>query len=191
MLTHVCPAYPVHVRRRLSFAMAPRSLCGPSVLGRGGSRSLLHRPFNGVPSFPVLCRDRHADALAKKLVDVDYSSRYGIVATAGSDLKIVGHAMYVKTEPRKAELALAVADEYQGRGLGTILLGQLAEAAATAGIDVLEAVVKPKNHRMRITPITRGEAARMIRSLKTFPLLDGYRGAPGPTCVRWRTCSCA
>ena len=129
--------------------------------------------------------------MAKKLVDVDYSSRYGIVATAGSDLKIVGHAMYVKTEPRKAELALAVADEYQGRGLGTILLGQLAEAAATAGIDVLEAVVKPKNHRMRITPITRGEAARMIRSLKTFPLLDGYRGAPGPTCVRWRTCSCA
>jgi acyl-CoA synthetase (NDP forming) len=30
---------------------------------------------------------------------------------------------------------------------------------------------------VRITPITRGEAARMIRSLKTFPLLDGYRGA--------------
>jgi acetate---CoA ligase (ADP-forming) len=31
---------------------------------------------------------------------------------------------------------------------------------------------------VRITPITRGEAERMLRSLKTFPLLDGYRGAP-------------
>jgi acyl-CoA synthetase (NDP forming) len=30
---------------------------------------------------------------------------------------------------------------------------------------------------VRITPITRGEAGRMVRSLKTFPLLDGYRGA--------------
>jgi acyl-CoA synthetase (NDP forming) len=30
---------------------------------------------------------------------------------------------------------------------------------------------------VRITPIGRGDAGRMIRSLKTFPLLDGYRGA--------------
>ena len=35
-----------------------------------------------------------------------------------------------------------------------------------------------KDVTVRITPITRGEAGRMIRSLKTFPLLDGYRGAP-------------
>src|SRR6202171_353324 len=90
----------------------------------------------------------HAEVLAKKLVDVDYSSRYGIVATAGHDRTLVGHAMYAETGPRKAELALAVADEYQGRGLGTILLGQLAEAAAAAGIDVLEAIVRPENHRM-------------------------------------------
>jgi acyl-CoA synthetase (NDP forming) len=34
-----------------------------------------------------------------------------------------------------------------------------------------------KDVAVRITPITRGEASRMVRSLKTFPLLDGYRGA--------------
>jgi len=56
--------------------------------------------------------------------------------------------MYVATEHRKAELALAVADTYQGRGLGTILLGQLAEAASGAGIQILEAVVLPENHHM-------------------------------------------
>src|SRR5438270_3290697 len=90
----------------------------------------------------------NADPLARGMVDVDYTSRYGIVALAGSDSQIVGHAMYVTEAARKAELALAIADAYQGRGLGTILLGQLAEAAASAGIDVLEAIVKPENHRM-------------------------------------------
>jgi acetyl coenzyme A synthetase (ADP forming)-like protein len=90
----------------------------------------------------------NADSSAKAMVNVDYRSRYGIVATAGSDAGIVGHAMYATIGPKKAELALAVADAYQGRGLGTILLGQLAEAAASAGIEVLEAVVRPENHRM-------------------------------------------
>jgi acyl-CoA synthetase (NDP forming) len=35
-----------------------------------------------------------------------------------------------------------------------------------------------KDVAVSITPITRGEASRMVRSLKTFPRLDGYRGAP-------------
>jgi len=90
----------------------------------------------------------NADASARTMVDVDYRTRYGIVATAGAPEQIVGHAMYVTMGPKKAELALAVADLYQGRGLGTILLGQLAEAAAASGIDALEAVVRPENHRM-------------------------------------------
>jgi acetate---CoA ligase (ADP-forming) len=90
----------------------------------------------------------NAGASIKRMMDVDYSARYGLVAVSGAGHEIVGHAMYVLMDTRKAELALAVADEYQGRGLGTILLGQLAQAAAEAGIDVLEAVVRPENHRM-------------------------------------------
>jgi acetate---CoA ligase (ADP-forming) len=35
-----------------------------------------------------------------------------------------------------------------------------------------------KDVSVRITPITAGDASGMVRSLKTFPLLDGYRGAP-------------
>jgi acetate---CoA ligase (ADP-forming) len=90
----------------------------------------------------------NADAAVRRMIEVDYQRRYGLVALAGADQRIVGHAMYAAIEPRKAELALAIADAFQGRGLGTILLGQLAEAAARAGFDVLEAVVKPENHRM-------------------------------------------
>jgi acetyl coenzyme A synthetase (ADP forming)-like protein len=35
-----------------------------------------------------------------------------------------------------------------------------------------------KDVSVRITPLTDVDAREMIRSLKTFPLLDGYRGAP-------------
>ncbi|HVC74901.1 MAG TPA: GNAT family N-acetyltransferase [Candidatus Micrarchaeaceae archaeon] len=143
------PAYPAH--REATIVLRDGSTLAVRPI-RSADEADLARFFTDLSMesrvFRFFAAIAHADALAKKLVDVDYSSRYGIVATAGSDLKIVGHAMYVETELRKAELAMAVADEYQGRGLGTILLGQLAEAAAAAGIDVLEAVVKAQNHRM-------------------------------------------
>jgi len=35
-----------------------------------------------------------------------------------------------------------------------------------------------KDVEVRITPITDLDASEMIRSLQTFPLLDGYAGAP-------------
>jgi len=90
----------------------------------------------------------NASSSIQRMVNVNYTSRYGLVAVAGDPAQIVGHAMYVEIAPRKAEMALAVADLYQGRGLGTILLGQLAEAAAAAGYEMFEAVVRPENHRM-------------------------------------------
>ena len=31
---------------------------------------------------------------------------------------------------------------------------------------------------VRLAPLTRREAEEMMRALRTFPLLDGYRGAP-------------
>ena len=43
---------------------------------------------------------------------------------------------------------------------------------------------------VRICPITRAEAAETIRSLKTFPLLSGFRGSPRPTSTCSRTSCC-
>jgi GNAT superfamily N-acetyltransferase len=45
-------------------------------------------------------------------------------------------------------VAFVVADDYQGRGLGTILLGQLAEIASSNGIRVFAAEVLPADHDM-------------------------------------------
>src|SRR5579859_3976051 len=124
----------------------------------------------------------NADSLARGMTNIDYKSRYGIVAVAGSDDRVVGHAMYVQEGPRKAELALAIADAYQGRGLGTILLGQLAEAATLAGIEVLEAIVKPENHRMLdmlresgFPLVARSEPGEVRAEMPTLLTPDGLR----------------
>ena len=82
--------------------------------------------------------------------EVDYERRYGLVATTGTDGRVVGHAGFERQpdHPERAEVALEIADLMQGRGLGTILLGQLAEAANEIGVQLLDAEVLPQNHQM-------------------------------------------
>ena len=89
-----------------------------------------------------LSRTAHDEA------DVDNVRSLGLLATVGSPERVVGHALYAPAGDRRAEVAFAIASEYQGQGLATILLGQLADAAAANGIDTLEAIVLPENRRM-------------------------------------------
>ncbi|HXY72267.1 MAG TPA: GNAT family N-acetyltransferase [Actinomycetota bacterium] len=85
---------------------------------------------------------------ARHSVDVDYRDRYALVATTGVHPRLVGHAIYFRTNGARAEAALAVADELQGKGLGTLLLAHLAQHASENGIETFEAIVLPQNHRM-------------------------------------------
>lgn len=62
--------------------------------------------------------------------------------------RVVGHAGYHSRAPGRAEAAIVVADAYQSKGLGTILLGELAEAASTLGILEFESLVVPENQGM-------------------------------------------
>jgi acetyl coenzyme A synthetase (ADP forming)-like protein len=87
-------------------------------------------------------------SLAKLAVDVDYRDSYALVATTGAEGRVVGHAMYARETPESVEVAFAIADELQGRGLGTVLIAHLAEAAEAAGYEFMEAEVLPENHQM-------------------------------------------
>jgi GNAT superfamily N-acetyltransferase len=62
---------------------------------------------------------------------------------------VLAHAGWERDpdRPDRAEVALTIADAMQGRGLGTILLGQLAEVAGAAGIGVLGAESCPTTTR--------------------------------------------
>ena len=88
-----------------------------------------------------------AQAVVQSMGD-DPHDLYALVATRGIEQKVVAHAFYATAGPDRAEVAFAVADEYQGQGIATILLGQLAEVATAAGIATFNAVVLPENSRM-------------------------------------------
>jgi acetate---CoA ligase (ADP-forming) len=98
------------------------------------------RFFSGFPNL---------DRAVAWATEVDFERRYSLLATGG-DGRVLAHAGWEREpdRPERAEAALAIADAMQGKGLGTILLGQLAEAADQAGVQVLEAEVLPHNHQM-------------------------------------------
>ena len=74
---------------------------------------------------------------------------HGLVALSGIPERVVAHAQYSRPPGGTvAEVAFAVADMLQGRGLGTLLLAHLAEHAHAAGVELLDAHVMADNRRM-------------------------------------------
>ena len=72
-----------------------------------------------------------------------------LVAAAPSDPgRVVAEARYVPIAPGTAELALTVADGYQGAGLGHLLLDALVARAREDGLERLRAVVLLANTAM-------------------------------------------
>ena len=82
--------------------------------------------------------------------EVDGDRRLGLVAVAADSGQLIAHAGLERDprQPDRAEFALVIADRYQGRGLGRVLLGRLVEAADRVGIRWLTGEVLADNHRM-------------------------------------------
>ena len=128
-IVHVCPVNP---------SDAP----AVTLLLKGLSdRSRWMRFFS---AFPDLAK------AARWATEVDNDRRYGLVATVDGHGQMVGHAGLERESdrPERAEVALEIADAMQGKGLGTALLRQLAEAANELGVQVLDAEVLPENRQM-------------------------------------------
>lgn len=90
--------------------------------------------------------------LVEPMLEPDWVERGALVGVVADDThgeRIVALGSYVRLrDPGRAEVAFAVADELQGKGAGTRLLEQLAEAAETAGITCFLAEVLPNNRPM-------------------------------------------
>ena len=127
----------VHVRpvRRTDAPAVEQLLKGLS------DRSRWLRFFSGFPNLPKA---------VEWATEVDFDRRYGLVAATGGEGQVVGHAGFERQpdHPERAEVAMEIADAMQGKGLGTILLGQLTEAANEVGVQVLDAEVLAENHQM-------------------------------------------
>jgi len=85
-----------------------------------------------------------------RFTEVDFVTHVALVATlrTGGDERFIGVGRYVTTGPARAEVAFAVLDEHQGRGIGTVLLDHLGRVARVLGITEFQADVLGDNNRM-------------------------------------------
>ncbi len=82
----------------------------------------------------------------RRFTSVDHHDRVALVALVAG--KIIGVARYDRIGDGEAEVAFNVEDAHQGRGLGSILLEHLAEAARENAVQRFVADVLPTNRRM-------------------------------------------
>src|ERR1043165_4335727 len=94
------------------------------------------------------CLQNSASLAAEAHREANLDHAFGLIACSGPDERVVGHAFYAALDDQRAEVAFTITNEFQGRGLATILLGQLAEVAAANGIKTFEAEVVAANHAM-------------------------------------------
>ena len=87
--------------------------------------------------------------MLRYLTEVDHHDHEALIAV-GADGTILGVARSVRSrsDPQVAEAAVTVADDWQGRGLGTALLGLLAEHARAEGISRFTALMLATNRNM-------------------------------------------
>jgi len=110
-----------------------------AAIGRTSAQTLYRRFFSP--------RGTLSDAEIGYFVDVDFVNHVALVATAaeGGRPVIVGGARFIVIKPGRAELAIAVVDQYQGRGIGLALMKNLVRIAQAIGIRALIADVLAEN----------------------------------------------
>ena len=133
-----------------------------------------------------------SEAELEALLDLDGERRFAIGALrttpGGGDGEGVGIARFARApdEPEVAEAAVTVADEVQGRGLGSLLLRRLAAAAAERGVRRFRGEVLLRNAAMRRILEQHAESTvvdtggRTVRVMVELPSFDRLMGpAPG------------
>jgi RimJ/RimL family protein N-acetyltransferase len=91
-------------------------------------------------------RRRLPESELLRAVDVDGPRRMAFVAFVQG--RLAAYACYAGGGGESAEIAFQVEDAHQGRGLGTLLLEQLAAYAHEQGLRRFTASVLPHNRRM-------------------------------------------
>lgn len=87
-----------------------------------------------------------------RFTDIDYARDMAFVALVheGGEKREVGVSRYcVGADPKTCEYAVVVADSWQGRGLGTLLMRHLIDTARANGIRRLVSIDAAENSAMR------------------------------------------
>lgn len=114
-----------------------------AAVGRTGTQSLQRRFF--------VVKRGFSDKELAFFMNIDFTNHVALIALAHEDGRkvIIGGGRYIITAPGQAEIAFVVIDDYQGQGIGTLLMHHLAAIARAAGLQELVAEVLPENEAMR------------------------------------------
>jgi len=107
---------------------------------RMGRESVYHRFFRHK-------RDLSEEEL-RYFTNLDYDDRMAFIAEQGGRIIAVGRYDRLEEDTQVAEVAFAVEDGQQGRGIGTQLLTHLTNYARNNGVDAFRAYVLPDNYPM-------------------------------------------
>jgi GNAT superfamily N-acetyltransferase len=125
--------------------------------------------------------DRLTEAMLRYFTEVDHHDHEALLALGPSG-EAVGVARYVRSpgDPTRAEAAITVVDEFQGRRIGSQLLEAIAERAREEGITHFRALVHNQNTEMlelleNLGPLEVVERSQGVVEFET-PLFDA-----GPT----------
>jgi RimJ/RimL family protein N-acetyltransferase len=130
-------------KRVLIRALKPEDREGFIAAAGGLTAQSLRRRFFG--------EKRHfSEAEQSFFLNPDFTSHVALVAVVEDTGRpvIAGGARYVVVKPGRAELAFAVADKFQGLGIGAALMRHLIVIAKEAGLVELIAEVLPENIAM-------------------------------------------
>jgi acetyltransferase len=88
----------------------------------------------------------------RQLTELDFCDHVGLVLSVedetGERLIAVGRFVRVAPRSERAEFAITVADDYQNRGAGTLLLQRLVDIARAGGVRELVAEVLEDNREL-------------------------------------------
>lgn len=106
------------------------------------------------------------DSMWHYLCDVDGRDHVALVAFPATELRIIGVTRFIRqsTDPATAELAVTIADRWQRRGLGSLMLARIADEARRRGIAAFVAHTLPGNV---------GVQRLMARHGRLHPMLSG------------------
>jgi RimJ/RimL family protein N-acetyltransferase len=95
--------------------------------------------------------------------DVDHHDHEALAALDRAGGQGVGIARYIRdaNDPRAAEIAVTIVDDWQGRGLGAELLARLSDRARQEGIRRFTALADAGN--VAVAALLRNAGARIVR----------------------------
>jgi len=123
---------------------------------RPDDQERLHEHFRGLSERSVYFRfmgakrDLSPDDL-KRFTELDFKNHVGLAATLTHNgrERFIGVGRYIRgADPHRAEVAFAILDEFQGRGIATLLLEHLGLIADANGVTEFEADVLGENRQM-------------------------------------------